>query len=170
MANAVNGPVIRNMIADYLNVGTADAPDYALMGGGFNSLDENPNAQTEERAYIDAKSKTTTTTGYATKFPFDTDMISSEQAVMSIYDVGRNQLQGAAAERDYVRVEVFLGDNGTPNTFPARKFRVAVEVSDIKGAGTEIMKMTGNLNGVGDFIDGTFNIQTFTFTEVVPTP
>ena len=170
MANAVKGPVIRNMIADYLNVGTTEASAYELMGRGFNSLNESPNAQSEERAYISDKSKTKTTTGYATAFPFDTDMISSEEAVMSIYEVGRNQLQGAAAERDYVRVEVFLGDNGTPNEYPARKFRVAVEVSDISGAGTEIMKMSGNLNGVGDFVDGTFNVQTRTFTPKTPAP
>ena len=66
MANAVKGPVIRNMIADYLNVGTDGTPQYAKMGKGFNSLNESPNAQSEERAYIDAKSKTKTTTGYAT--------------------------------------------------------------------------------------------------------
>jgi hypothetical protein len=162
MANAVTGAVIRNMVADYLNVGTKETPDYKLMGRGFNTLDENPNAQTEERAYISDKSKSKTTTGYATVFPFDSDMIVSEEAVMAIYDVGTEQKQGGDAEMEYVRVEIFKG--GENNVFPARKFVVAVEVSGITGAGTEIMKMSGNLNGVGDFVKGTFNTSTSVFT------
>ena len=164
MATAVKDTIIRNMVADYLNVGTKDAPEYALMGRGFNSLDENPNAQTEERAYISDKSKTKTTTGYAVVFPFDTDMIASEEAVMAIYDIGRNQRQGGEAEMEYVRVEIFKGS--TDNKFPARKFLVAVEVSGISGAGTEIMKMTGNLNGVGDFVDGTFDTTDKSFAPL----
>lgn len=39
--------VMRHMIADYLNVGTAEKAEYALMGTGFTTLDESPGAQTE---------------------------------------------------------------------------------------------------------------------------
>lgn len=31
--------VMRHMIADYLNVGTAEKAEYALMGTGFTTLD-----------------------------------------------------------------------------------------------------------------------------------
>ena len=83
---------------------------------------------------------------------------------MALYDIGRNQKTGADAEMDYVRVELFQPVEGSANTFAARKFRVAVEVSSVSGEGGGIMKVTGNLNGVGDFIDGTFNTATKTFT------
>ena len=63
-----------------------------------------------------------------------------------------------------MRVELFQPAEGAENTFPARKFKVAVEVSGMTGEGGGIMKVTGNLNGVGDFIDGTFNTATKTFT------
>lgn len=50
------------------------------------------------------------------------------------------------------------------NTFKARKFRVSIEVSSTEGEGGSIVKMSGNLNAVGDFVDGTFDTSTKTFT------
>ncbi len=155
--------VIRDAIADYLNVGTADAPKYVLMGTGFNNLDENPQAQVNTKAYINDKAATTIVRGYQTQFPFDTDLIQSEEAVMALYNVGRNQKLGAAAEFDYVRVELFL-DAEDEIEYPARKFRVAAEISGIAGPGADIIHVTGNLNNVGRFVEGTFNIDTKTFT------
>ncbi|HBF64744.1 MAG TPA: hypothetical protein DDW34_02070 [Clostridium sp.] len=155
--------VMRYDIADYLNTGTT-TPSYALMGVGFNSLDESPNAQKDSKTYIHQKSQTSTIKGYQTTFAFDTDLISSDDAVMKLYDIGRNQKTGVDAELDYVRVELFRPEGTTENTFKARKFKVAVEVASISGEGGGNVKVTGNLNGVGDFVDGTFNTETKTFT------
>ena len=69
------------------------------------------------------------------------------------------------AERDYIRVELFEPVASKENTFKARKFRVAVAVDSCAGAGGEAVKVTGNLNNVGTFVDGEFNTQTKTFTE-----
>jgi len=154
---------MRYDIADYLNTGTT-TPSYALMGVGFNSLDESPNAQNDSKTYIHQKSQTSTIKGYQTTFAFDTDLISSDDAVMKLYDIGRNQKTGVDAELDYVRVELFRPEGTTENTFKARKFKVAVEVASISGEGGGNVKVTGNLNGVGDFVDGTFNTETKTFT------
>ena len=74
-------------------------------------------------------------------------------------------LTGADAERDYIRVELFDPVASKENTFKARKFRVAVEVASCAGAGGETIKVTGNLNNVGTFVDGEFNTATKTFTE-----
>lgn len=158
--------VMRYDIADYLNTGTT-TPSYALMGVGFNSLDESPNAQKDSKTYVHQKSQTSTIKGYQTTFAFDTDLISSDDAVMKLYDIGRNQKTGANAELDYVRVELFRPEGTTENTFKARRFKVAVEVSSISGEGGGNVKVTGNLNGVGDFVDGTFNTETKTFTASV---
>ena len=86
---------------------------------------------------------------------------------MALYNVGRNQLCGAEAEFDYVRVELFQPGE-SENTFKARKFKVSVEISSYSGAGGETVTVSGNLNAVGDFIDGTFNTKTRTFTETTP--
>ena len=157
--------IMRHQIADYLNVGTGDSATYVLMGVGFNTLDENPTAKTTEKTYIHQKNSTKTTTGYSAVFPFDTDLIADEQAVMALYNVGRDQKTGADTEFDYVRVELFQKVGASGNTYKARKFRVSVEVSGMAGAGGEVVKVTGNLNSAGDFIDGTFDTSTKTFTE-----
>ena len=147
--------VMRYQVADYLNTAKSGTESFALMGVGFNTLDESPNAQ---------KAQTSTIKSYQPAFAFDSDLIADEAAVMALYEIGRNQLTGADAERDYVRVELFKPVAETPNTFEARKFKVAVEVSSISGEGGGVMKVTGNLNGVGDFVDGTFNTETKKFT------
>jgi len=167
MADGTN-TIIRNMIADYLNVSKTAAPRYVLMGKGFNTLNENPAAQIDTKAYISDKAATSIIKGYNTQFPFDTDLIESEEAVMALYDVGRNQLQGGSAEFDYVRVDLFRQMSpAVADTHPARLFKVAVEVSGITGAGAEVIHVAGNLNNVGDFTEGQFNIETKTFTPAV---
>ena len=156
--------IIRNKIADYLNTGTSSSPVWSLMGVGFNTLDENPQAQVDTKAYISDKAYTAIVKGYQTQFPFDTDLIKSEAAIMALYDIGRNQKQGADAEMEYCRVEIFKGETAANSgLYPARKFTVAVEVSGVSGAGAEVIHVTGNLNNVGAFVDGTFNPSTKAF-------
>lgn len=156
--------VMRYEIADYLDVGKANEPSFVLMGVGFNTLNEAPNAQKDSKTYIHQKSQTTQIKGYQPTFAFDTDLISDEEAVMALYEIGRNQKTGAEAEKKYVRVDLFKPVAEQENTFEARMFIVAVEVSSVDGEGGGVVKVTGNLNGVGDFVAGTFNTETRTFT------
>lgn len=155
--------VIRYQIADYLNTsGSSETAKYSLMGAGFTALDENPAAKVDKTAYISDRSASGTITGYENTFPFDTQFISDDEAIKFIYDVARNQKTGAEAETDYVRVDVYADSTGT--SYPARKFRVAVEVTGITGAATEIVRVAGNLHQVGNFEEGTFDIESKTFT------
>lgn len=163
--------VMRYQVADYLGISGADgAVTYALMGVGFNTLDENPSAQTDGKTYINQKAQSNQIKGYQPTFPFDTDLVKDEEAVMALYQVGRNQLTGAEAEKNYVRVELFEPVESKQNTFKARKFRVAVQVENVTGEGGGVMKCTGNLMGVGDFADGEFNTSTKTFAEAGANP
>ncbi|MGL5765168.1 MAG: hypothetical protein ACRCX8_05935 [Sarcina sp.] len=154
--------VQRNQIADYLNVSKTGEATYKLMGVGFTSLDESPGAQTETKVYISDSSASTVIKSYETQFPFEADFVSDEEALMALYQVGRNHLTGIDAEFDYVRVDLY--DTATSGSYPARKFRVACEISDCSGEGGETMVVSGNLNAVGDPVEGTFNVSTKTFT------
>lgn len=156
--------VIRYQIADYLDVGEKGVEEFALMGAGFLTLDENPSAKMDTTAFINNKSASGTVTGYETTFPFDTQLIVEEKPTMKLYDIARNQRTGTGAQVTYVRVELFEDENTEAGTYPARKFTTAVEVTGITGNGTEIERVAGNLHQVGDFVDGTFNIKTKTFT------
>lgn len=157
----------RYKIADYLEIlGDDGQNSWELMGAGFNTLDENPSAQSDSKTYINDRNSTSAIKSYQTQFPFESDLIKSEKAIMELYKIGRDQATGADAERDYLRVELFLPVEGKDNTFKARKFRVSVEVSGLAGAGGETIIVSGNLNSVGNFVDGEFNTQTKIFTEV----
>lgn len=148
--------IMRNQIADYLNTGSIVSPSWALMGVGFNTLDENPSAQIKSSVYINDAAETSSIKSYKPVFPFDTDLISDEAAIAKLYDIGRNQRTGSSAQVEYVRVELFNAGS-QENRYKARKFTVAVEVAGLAGPGGETVKVTGNLNNVGSFVDGEFD-------------
>lgn len=152
----------RHQYADFLNVAAAgETEEYVLMGAGFTTLDENPGAQTESVKYVNEVSASSSVTGYETTFPYEAEQINSEKAIDKIYKVGRNHLVGSDAETDYVRVELWDPAEGD-NEYKARKFLVSIEVSELSGENK--MTLSGNLNAVGDPIDGTFNTRTKVFT------
>ena len=158
--------IIRWAIADYLDTSENDTPSYALMGTGFTQVDENPNPVVDEKAYINDKASTKNVTGYGATFPFSADVYSDEAAIAVLMDIGENQKTGSSATRNYIRTSFLVNDDGEPitTTVKARKFNVTVEVTGITGAGTEALQIAGNLHQRGDFIPGTFNLETKAFT------
>lgn len=156
--------VIRNLIADYINVATGGGTaQWALCGRGFTALDENPGAKVDKTAYICDASASGTIVGYENTFRFDTQLIDDEEAIVFFFEIGRNQKVGTEAEVEYIRVDLFAEPVG--GAYPARKFNTAVEIASIAGAATEIVRVTGTLHQVGQIVLGTFNPQTKTFTE-----
>ena len=152
----------RHQFADYLNVGTEGNPDFVLMGVGFTTMDETPGAKKSSKKYVSEASSSSSITSYETLFPFESDLIKEEKAIIALYNVGRNHYTGSDAEFEYVRVELWDAVKGNTNEFAARKFIVSAEISNIKGE--DEMQVSGNLNAVGDFVKGTFNTETRMFT------
>lgn len=155
----------RNNVANYINVGTADKSDYAFMGAGFTQLDENPTAQTSSKRYINDKAATKRISGYDWSAPFNTDMIMSEKAVAYIVNIGELQLVGSDCETDYIIVDLDSANSG--GKYRARKFKVAVEVASFTATDGD-MTCTGNLQGMGDPIEGEVSISAGT-VEFTPT-
>lgn len=154
--------VQRHQIADYLNIGTSESPNWVLMGVGFTSLNENFGAESESSKYVNEASESSSVTSYKSVFPFEAHLIKSQEAVNALYTVGRNHLVGAEAEFEYCRVELFDGKASAESTYAARKFLVSAEVSSLEGDKKQSVK--GNLNAVGDPVDGYFNTKTPAFT------
>ena len=157
----------RSAVADYLNIGTKANKVWALCGTGFNSLDESPNAQVESKVYIHEDEASPSITRYESSFGFDVDTWNDQEAIMLIYDIARNRKIGSNAIVEYLRTDFKVEEDGTPitTTVPARLFTCAVEVSDIQGGGGETLTMSGNLNVVGKFLNGVFNLETRVFEE-----
>ena len=154
--------VQRHQIAYYLNIGTSESPNWVLMGVGFTSLNETFGAESESSKYVNEASESSSVTSYKSVFPFEAHLIKSQEAVNALYTVGRNHLVGAEAEFEYCRVELFEGKASADSTYAARKFLVSAEVSSIEGDKKQSVK--GNLNAVGDPVDGYFNTKTPAFT------
>lgn len=150
----------RKSYANYLNIGDS-TEEYVLMGAGFTELKESPSAQTASKKYINDKSATKSIIGYDWSTAFNTDMIRDEKAVDFICEIGELQKIGADAETDYIIVD--LDKTSTGGGFVARKFKVAIEISSFDNNDGE-MAATGNLLGIGDLIQGTFNSSTKKFT------
>lgn len=162
----VPNPIMRYDVADYLGL---DDGTFELMGLGFESLNESPNAQSSSKTYINQKSQSSFVKSYQTEFPYSADMIKSEKALMALYKVARDHLTGAEAMFEYVRVDLYdpvvEGETSSTEEFNARKFIVSDEVSSVEGAGGDSMQFSGTLKAFGDHVEGTFNVKTKTFTE-----
>lgn len=126
-------------------------------------MDEEFGAQSESSKYIHEPSEYSSVVAYTSVFPFTTHMIPDEEAVNALYAVGRNHLTGEEAEFEYCRVE--LWDTKTEGKFAARKFTVSAEITKMSGDNKQ--EVSGNLNAVGDPVNGTFDTKTKTFTATL---
>jgi len=149
------GTVTRNYLGDYL-AAVSETPTYYLMGLGVVQVDEQLNPKMDKTPFVNNINVSGTVTSYERTFPFDVQLRTGEGATMLIEDIVRNSRIGSAAELYYVRADLYV----TPTTgdeYPARRFKVAVEVTSIEGAGTEIVHIKGNFHQVGDPTAGTLD-------------
>lgn len=136
---------------------------YELLGFGVTQLDNSPSAQTTSKRYVNQKSATQSIGSYEWTAPLEFDLIRSEKAIQFIADIGENEKTGADAETLYVKVYLNKPIPEQANKFEAKQRRVAVEVAEFSDNDGEIQG-SGNLLGKTDWINGTFDTTTKTFT------
>lgn len=164
---------IRHAFADYINTGTSENKVWSLCGTGFSQLDESPNPQVESKVYIHQKEASPSITRYEPVFPFETEFWNDQAAILKMYEIARNRKVGSEANVEYLRTDLLIDADGKPveETVAARLMICAAEITDISGEGGEAITLSGNLNQVGAFTEGTFNLKTRVFTpkpEMVP--
>lgn len=149
---------------DYIDVsGGKESAQYELLGFGVTQLDNSPSAQTTSKRYVNQKSATQSIGSYEWTAPLEFDLIRSEKAIQFIADIGENEKTGAEAETLYVKVYLNKPVAEKQNTFEAKQRRVAVEVAEFSDNDGEIQG-SGNLLGKTDWVNGTFDTTTKTFT------
>lgn len=156
--------VMRYHIADYLECGEGDSKAYALCGVGYKTLNEELNPQVETTIYVHNKNASNDVESYQGQFPFEAYFFKDETAVKEVWDIGHDRKTGEDAQRNFVRVDLYDPITGKENTYRARQFLVAVEVSSLSGEPGKKMGASGNFREVGDFVAGEFNTQTKKFT------
>ena len=153
--------------ARYLDVAGygASSPDIELMNVGFSKFDESSNPTEKSTQYIGDKSKTNSVTGYDNQFDIESDRIKNDAVNDYCYDVFVNRKTGTDAQTYLYIVDISDAENTT--TCPARKIRVTTVIESCTNNPGENKTYSGSLKGVGDFVYGTFNTSTKTFTETV---
>lgn len=153
MPETVTNIAMRPDIEVYMNMATKESPEWSRCGKGWKKFSENPNAQTESTQYINDASETTDTVSYSPQYSFECDLMHSEPTIKKVYDIAKDRKTGSAAVVDMLIVDKF-DKSGSDGSYVARREQLAVAVSSLDG--TKKMSMSGNLNGQGDGVKGTF--------------
>lgn len=151
--------------AHYFQVGTGNSSTIEL-GGVITELSENTNPVENEKHYIHEKSARTNVTGYSNEFPITMDMVSGDEVFDDMYSIFYNRKTGTEALRDHYIVNLWEPVGSTENTYKARKINQTVSIEECTGDAGGQKQISGSLKG-GNFVYGTFNTSSKTFTETV---
>lgn len=146
---------MREILRHYFNIGTPTAPKWVLLGDGITSLSEEFNPESETKQYINQKNGTTTLKSYTPSIAIEREYISDELQEW-IDDKVKILPTGSSAISEYVRIN--LMDTPVDGAYPAVKRRCTYQFDSVGGdAGSEMISAM-TLGGVGDGIQGTFNV------------
>lgn len=147
--------------AHYFGVVDGSATSIEL-GGVITELTESSNPTESEKQYIHQKSATVKVTGFNNEFPITMDMVKGDAVFEDFYNIWYERKTGTDAQREHYIVN--LWDEQSTNVYTARKITQTVSITEANGDPGEQKQLTGSLKG-GDFVYGTFNTSTKTFTE-----
>lgn len=140
--------------------------DTIVLGGVITEMTESSNPTESEKQYIHQKSKTTKVTGFSNEFPITMDMVKGDKVFEYMYNLFYERKTGSDLNIDHYIVNLWQKVDSQEDTYKARKITQTCEISECNGGAGEQKQITGSLKG-GDFVYGTFNIKTKTFTENV---
>lgn len=137
-----------------------------VLGGVITELTESANPTESEKQYIHQKSKVTKVTGFANEFPITMDMVKGDEVFEYMYNLFYERKVGSDLDIDHYIVDLWEPVAEQTDTYKARKIVQTCSITECNGAAGEQKQITGSLKG-GDFVYGTFNTKTKTFTENV---
>lgn len=135
-----------------------------VLGGVITELTESANPKENQKHYIHQKSETTKITGFANEFPITMDMVKGDEVFEYMYNLFYERKVTPDLDIDHYIVDLWEPVAEQANTYKARKIVQTCSITECNGAAGEQKQITGSLKG-GDFVYGTFNTSTKTFTE-----
>ena len=101
----MSGITGRHMIGEYLNTTPKkEAKTWGVMGSGFTEANEEVNAQTDSKKYINDASATGSVKSYEWTKPIVADLIEDEEVIAYLADIGRLMKTGGECETEHVTV------------------------------------------------------------------
>ena len=92
------------------------------------------------------------------------DLIKNDKVVMYLYSIFRDRKVGVYAQQNLYIVELWNPVKDQENTYKARKILTTAVLSGKTPNPGETITFNGDLKGIGDFVDGTFDTSTKKFT------
>ena len=155
---------MREKLMHFFNVGTGETQEYVLLGDGITSLTEEFNPESGTKQYIHQANGTTSIKSYTPSISVEKEYIKNEKLQQWMDEKIKLLPVGTAAESDYVRLNV-METPTAEGTYPAVKRRCSYQFDNIGGDAGSELKNSMTLGGIGDGIQGTFNVKTGTYTE-----
>nr|DAN12025.1 MAG TPA: hypothetical protein [Caudoviricetes sp.] len=154
--------------AYYLDVESTKASDATadiqLMNVGVTKFEESSNPTEKSTQYIGDKAKSNKVTGYDNQFAIESDLIKNNKVIEYLYNIFRSRKTGKYAQQDLFIVELWNPVASKAGSFKARKLKTTAVISSKTPNPGETITFSGDLKGIGDFVDGTFDTTTKTFT------
>ena len=138
--------------------------DIQLMNVGVSSMEESSNPTEKSTQYIGDKSKTNKVTGYDNQFAIESDLIRNDKVIEYLYDIFRKRKTGKYAQQNLYIVELWNPVAEQTGKFNARKLMTTAVIESKTSTPGEVITFSGSLKGIGDFVEGTFDVATKTFT------
>lgn len=138
--------------------------DEIVLGGVITEMTESSNPKEKNKQYIHQKSETVTITGFSNEFPITMDMVKNDKVFEYAYNLFRYRKTGTDLNIPHYIVNLWEPVENQENTYKARKIIQSCNITECNGAAGEQKQITGSLKG-GEFVYGTFNTSTKTFTE-----
>ena len=153
---------MREKLMHFFNIGTATAPNYVLLGDGITSLTEEFNPEQDTKQYIHQSNGTTTVKSYTPSISVEKEYIKDDELQKWMDAKIKILPTGTAAQSDYIRINIL--EDSVDGAYPAVKRRCSFQFDSIGGdAGNELVSSM-TLGGIGDGIQGTFDVESRTFT------
>lgn len=154
--------VKRSTFKTFINVGTGQAPDYALLGEGVTSAEIQYNPQTVEEIYIHQDSGTTEIESYRPTMPVEMSCVAGDDVFDFVDGLRKARAVLGDAKTDIVNVWIY-DDEGVAG-YPAEQQDVSIQIDSFGGAGGEVNKINFTINFLGDPVAGEFDVDSGTFT------
>lgn len=154
---------MREKLMHFFNIGDTGKENYVLLGDGISSLTEEFNPESETKHYINQSSGTANVKSYAPSISVEKEYIKDEELQKWIDKKVRILPTGASARSSYIRVNI-LEESTEEGVWPAVKRGCAYQFDSIGGDGGAELVNSMTLSGIGEGIQGTFNVAARTFT------
>ena len=153
---------MREKLMHFFNIGTSEKLEYVLLGDGITSMTEEFNPESDTKQYINQANGTTVIKSYTPSISIEKEYIKDEALQKWIDEKIRILPTGSSAQSDYIRINIL--DSVSDGVYNAVKRKCSYQFDSIGGdAGSELVNAM-TLGGIGEGIQGTFNVSTSTFT------